>query len=406
MENTRVKMIYDHSTIGNRRPPRTVTDLQIVPSTIKLIGDRTFRAYTNLIHVELPVSLERIGKEAFFGCTSLSSVRLPSTVKLIGDRAFRDCIQLNNVELPVSLERIGKEAFFGCTSLSSVRLPSTVKQFGDGAFRDCTQLNIVEIQEGVEQIPDKAFFGCTSLSSVRLPSTIRSIGFAAFDKCAHLNNITLPEGLEEIKKLAFYRCTSLEIVRIPSTVKWINSNAFLDCTNMSAILFCEEINEFVSLASLQEWWNHGRSAMSLETYNYLVRHNIPRRTGEIGMMRWRSNIHVMIDRIPSIVSNAMIQQGHSFASELLTHHFQNIATVLSDYEHYQADVAPLLMLALWKWNITKFIADGYASDTVTYDEMRVESRYVSESMAPIIIQNVLDFLSIDEREVLFLMGML
>ncbi len=31
------------------------------------------------------------------------------------------------------------------------------------------------------------------------------------------------------------------------------------------------------------------------------------------------------------------------------------------------------MLALWKWNMTKNIADGYASDTVTYDEMRVEN---------------------------------
>jgi hypothetical protein len=37
---------------------------------------------------------------------------------------------------------------------------------------------------------------------------------------------------------------------------------------------------------------------------------------------------------------------------------------------------------------------------VTYDEMRVENRYVSESMAPIIIQNVLDFLCVDERELL------
>jgi hypothetical protein len=128
---------------------------------------------------------------------------LPSTVKQIRDGAFKDCTQLNNIELPESLEQIGKKAFYGCTTLSSVLLPSTVKQFGDAAFRDCTQLKYVKIQEGVEQIPDVTFFGCTSLSRVLIPSTIKAIGNTAFERCAHLNNIELPVGLEQIGRDAF-----------------------------------------------------------------------------------------------------------------------------------------------------------------------------------------------------------
>ena len=393
MVTTRVKLIYDHSKSG-RRPPKNVTDLKIVPSTIKLIGDRTFRAYTNLIHVELPESLDRIGKGAFYGCTSLSSVLLPSTVKQIRDGAFKDCIQLNNIELPERLERIGNKAFYGCTSLSSVLIPFTVELIGDAAFRDCTQLKYVKLQEGLERIPDSAFFKCTSLSRVIIPSTIKSIGNAAFEWCDLLNNIELPvgleeigmhaflgctslsriiipstikslygtfqgctrmnnivlreglerieqqafdectsltsiiipstvkkigcwtfrgctqlnnielaEGLEEIGMFAFKDCTALEIVRIPSTVKCLHKRSFDNCTSMSAIHFCEEIEEFVALSSLQGWWNHGCSKLSLETYNHLVRYDIPRRTSEIGMTRWRTKIHAIIHRIPLIASS-------------------------------------------------------------------------------------------------------
>ena len=158
---------------------------------------------------------------------------------------------------------------------------------------------------------------------------------------------------------------------------------------MSAIDFCEEIEEFVALSSLQGWWNHGCSKLALETYNHLVIYDIPRRTGAIGMMMWRTNIHAMIGQIPSVVS--------SQESGCLTRHFDIIITILSDYEHLQADIAPLLMLALWKANMSKKFADEYACDSVNVDEKKMKSRHDSERMANIIIPNVLDFLCIQEK---------
>ena len=134
---------------------------------------------------------------------------------------------------------------------------------------------------------------------------------------------------------------------------------------------------------LQDWWNHGRSAMSLETYNHLVRYNIPQRTGEIRMMWWKTNIHAMVQQIPSFASS----------SRRLDRHFGRIVSQLSDYERFQADVAPLLMLVIWKSNMTK-IGDEDACDKVNVDDIKLKSRNDSESMAIVIVPNVLDFLCV------------
>jgi hypothetical protein len=82
----------------------------------------------------------------------------------------------------------------------------------------------------------------------------------------------------------------------------------------------------------------------------------------------------------------------------LTRNFDIIDIILSDYEWWQANIGPLLMLALWKWNMSKIIADGYTCDSVKVDEMKVKSRYDSESMATIIVPNVLEFLCIQEKQ--------
>ena len=196
-------------------------------------------------------------------------------------------------------------------------------------------------------------------------------------------HVELVEGLEHINEGAFQDCTSLVNVTMPLTVKSIEADAFEKCTSLVAIHFCEEIEEFVSLMKLQDWWNHGRSNMSLETFNHLVRNNIPQRTGEIRMMWWKTNIHAMVQQIPSFASS----------SRCLDRHFGRIDSQLSDYERLQTDVAPLLMLVIWKSNITK-IGDEDACDKVNVDDIKLKSRNDSESMAIVIVPNVLDFLSV------------
>ena len=78
-----------------------------------------------------------IGKYAFYGCRSLTSVNIPSSVTYIGERAFSGCRSLTSVNIPSSVTEIGMWVFSGCSSLTSVNIPSSVTRIGYAAFSYC-----------------------------------------------------------------------------------------------------------------------------------------------------------------------------------------------------------------------------------------------------------------------------
>ena len=55
-----------------------------------------------------------IGKQAFYGCESLTSIAIPEGVTTIGESAFYGCKALSEIHIPNSVTSIGSVAFFGC----------------------------------------------------------------------------------------------------------------------------------------------------------------------------------------------------------------------------------------------------------------------------------------------------
>ena len=119
------------------------------------------------------------------------------------------------VEIPDSVEEIGKEAFRICRSLQNVVIGAGVKKMGNEAFARCDNLTKVTIKEGVKVIGASAFERCTVLGTVSLPSTLTKIGDFAFARCA-ITAITIPAKVKTLGDCALCNCVALKEVTILS----------------------------------------------------------------------------------------------------------------------------------------------------------------------------------------------
>ena len=110
------------------------------------------------------------------------------------------------LKLDKDVTEIGKDAFHGCSRLTSITIPPSVTKIGEGAFFDCSSLTSITIPESVTEIGKKTFVSCSSLTSISIPPLVTKIGTYAFCGCSSLTSITIPESVTEIGGWAFCGC--------------------------------------------------------------------------------------------------------------------------------------------------------------------------------------------------------
>ena len=223
----------------------------IIPEGTSVIERAAFVERKDMVHISIPDSVTSIGNEAFLECSNLTRIEIPDSVIEIGSRAFEGCECLSEIILPPSVEIMPDTVetddydlsmdltFYGCKSLTSIRLPETITKIGGGSFEGCESLTEIEIPEGVDTIGNGAFSGCTSLKNIKLPESLRVIRAGAFSGCISLTEVVIPDGVEIIPYSAFFGCTGLASVVIPKSVRIIRENAFKGCVSLEKVEFMD-----------------------------------------------------------------------------------------------------------------------------------------------------------------------
>lgn len=101
----------------------------------------------------IPNSVKTIGESAFWG-SKLSKIDIPYSVNAIGKLAFANCSKLENIEIPFQVTTIEETTFFSCSNLKIVVITNNVKTIGNGAFFSCDSLNDVYYTGSKEQFKD------------------------------------------------------------------------------------------------------------------------------------------------------------------------------------------------------------------------------------------------------------
>ena len=211
------------------------------------IGDNAFDGCSGLTSITLPSGLTWIGGYAFDGCSGLTSLTIPSGVTGIGDNAFDGCSGLTSLTIPFSVTWIGCNAFSGCSGLTSITLPSGLTEIGCYAFSGCSGLTSITLPSGLTEIGYGVFSGCSGLTSMTLPAGVTEIGDYAFKGCSGLTSLTIPSSVTEIGESAFSGCSGLTNLTIPSSVTSIGNSAFAGCSGLTPIYaYLEKIPELGS----------------------------------------------------------------------------------------------------------------------------------------------------------------
>jgi hypothetical protein len=196
------------------------------------IGDGCFRNNTNISFVQLPDSIQTIGKLAFGGTRSLVEIQMGSGIEKIGAYAFSGAISLKEIYIPDKVVKLEPFTFVGCNSLHTITIGASLTSIGsDVYYYDRNSITrLVEFQisdknpymsvaDGV--LYDKACETLLNYPPYRMklryamPSTVRKIAPGAFAGMgSNLAYLTLSPNLERIDASALGDTTYLRNIEI------------------------------------------------------------------------------------------------------------------------------------------------------------------------------------------------
>jgi hypothetical protein len=135
-----------------------------VPATVKYVGGGAFHECKGL--KKLVIAAETIDSGAFMYCKSLTDIEIkPTTTNWIGDGVFMECDALEHFTFPDHFKSTGVNTFKYCDKLKTVDF-ANVETINDSCFAYCIGFTDVNIPGTVKSIEHGAYIGCYNIESV------------------------------------------------------------------------------------------------------------------------------------------------------------------------------------------------------------------------------------------------
>ena len=186
--------IFQQSAYINVLDLRECAKLTVIPSY-------AFQSCVNLRCIELPPSIQEIGKNAFSGCLQWKRKAHFDRVQSVGASAFCGS-GIVSLSLP-SLTATSRFMCRSCRHLVVVNLPSVVVG-SDGMFADCDSLRAVTLSGGavLTAYNKHAFANCTRLKTL-VCGFVAGFSKHMFENCKLLQQLPLSSTTTEFPERCF-----------------------------------------------------------------------------------------------------------------------------------------------------------------------------------------------------------
>ena len=275
---------YSSSQLQNLVIPHTVTYNGITYRVSK-VGGLGASAYPKTVRVEYGEYDVTINKDAFKGCSNLTTVELTSCVYQILADAFKDCSKLKEVYVSKQSALLGSAAIFNSKvtvyipysadlnahkastifNSSYVTLVQSIAPYdfkaegcallqnGNSTYNEVTVVFRIATTSTTWEIPASVAYGGQSwkvvsispkannvadsnLKTLVVRSPLTSIGVSAFQGNKNLTSVTISGIVNLVDSYAFKNCSSLTTTQLAG-IKQLGVEVFSGCTSLKTLNF-------------------------------------------------------------------------------------------------------------------------------------------------------------------------
>ena len=206
LENNPDDFVYDGNDETILKEYKGNDSIVGVPGFVHTIDKEAFLCNKNIERVNLPNSIEKIGRYAFLDCENLIDISGLENIKDIHATAFDGTKLINEDDNLVILDGVLLKAQ-PCDEL----VLNDIKVVAEEAAK-CKRFRVIRFEEGLLYINKLAFVDNFNLEEVEFPASLQYIGRDAFRGCNKISKIILHGEKPQNIEAAFDDLSKVEFV--------------------------------------------------------------------------------------------------------------------------------------------------------------------------------------------------